>query len=563
MANEKNIRIGDVLIQAGYINEDELQEALEYQKKNKGVRIGEALIKLGFITENQQLEALSSRLGKRYVKLERVAVQTEAVALIPKLLARKYHMLAVQSKDNNLVLVVNDPLDYYGIEDIRQVTGMNLEIWLAELKPLDQAIEYYYSEIEAKKAASSANQMAKGREQELEVEADETDSDAPVIRLLDNLLARAFSMNASDIHIEPFEERTSVRIRVDGQLLDYVVLQKSLHQNLIARVKILSLMDIAEKRLPQDGHFRTTILDHDVNIRTSVIPTVFGEKAVLRLLASGSTVADAEHFGMNREHFEQFSKMLEAPNGMIYITGPTGSGKTTTLYMALQKLSDRKVNIATIEDPVEQNIPRVNQCQVNTVAGLTFERGLRSLLRQDPDIIMVGETRDEETASISVRAAITGHLVFSTLHTNDAVSSIIRLVDMGVEPYMVANSLIGLVAQRLVRVVCPECGYWDEPTPQEQLFIGPKIRRVRRAPGCNSCSHTGYAGRRAIHEILCVDNTLRKMITERVSMEQMREYASGHLGMTSLKDEALKLVEDGTTTVEELKKVAYYCSWEA
>ena len=317
-------------------------------------------------------------------------------------------------------------------------------------------------------------------------------------------------------------------------------------------------MDIAEKRLPQDGHFRTRIANRDVNIRTSVIPTVFGEKAVLRLLASGNMVSDAETFGMNQAHFEQFSKMLEAPNGMIYITGPTGSGKTTTLYMALQKLSNRKVNIATIEDPVEWNIPRVNQCQVNAVAGLTFERGLRSLLRQDPDIIMVGETRDEETASISVRAAITGHLVFSTLHTNDAVSSIIRLIDMGVEPYMVANSLVGLVAQRLVRVVCPECGYWDEPTEQEKAFIGPKIKRVRRAHGCNSCSHTGYVGRRAIHEILCVDNQMRRMITQKTPMDELRSYATHYLGMESLTDEALKLVADGITTVEELKKVAYY-----
>mgnify|MGYP001105280884 FL=1 len=558
MANEKNIRIGDVLLQAGYINQDELDEALEYQKNNKGIRLGEALIKLGFIKEHQQLEALSARLGQRYVKIDRVMVQTEAVAMIPVQLAKKYHMLAVQYKDNNLTIVLNDPLDYYGIEDIRQTTGMNLEIWLTELSPLNQAIEYYYSEIEAKKAASSANEMAREREQALEVNADEGDSDAPVIKLLDNLLARAFSMNASDIHIEPFEEKTSVRIRVDGQLLDYVVLQKSLHQNLIARVKILGQMDIAEKRLPQDGHFRTRIANRDVNIRTSVIPTVFGEKAVLRLLASGNMVADAETFGMNQAHFEQFSKMLEAPNGMIYITGPTGSGKTTTLYMALQKLSNRKVNIATIEDPVEWNIPRVNQCQVNTVAGLTFERGLRSLLRQDPDIIMVGETRDEETASISVRAAITGHLVFSTLHTNDAVSSIIRLIDMGVEPYMVANSLVGLVAQRLVRVVCPEWGYWDEPTEQEKAFIGPKIKRVRRAQGCNSCSHTGYAGRRAIHEILCVDNQMRRMITQRTPMDELRSYATHYLGMESLTDEALKLVADGTTTVEELKKVAYY-----
>ena len=267
---------------------------------------------------------------------------------------------------------------------------------------------------------------------------------------------------------------------------------------------------------------------------------------------------DLIRFGAITEEAAEFLKVLVLSGYNIFVSGGTGSGKTTTLYMALQKLSNRKVNIATIEDPVEWNIPRVNQCQVNAVAGLTFERGLRSLLRQDPDIIMVGETRDEETASISVRAAITGHLVFSTLHTNDAVSSIIRLIDMGVEPYMVANSLVGLVAQRLVRVVCPECGYWDEPTEQEKAFIGPKITRVRRAQGCNSCSHTGYVGRRAIHEILCVDNQMRRMITQRTPMEELRSYATHYLGMESLTDEALKLVADGTTTVEELKKVAYY-----
>lgn len=559
MANERNLRIGDVLIQAGYITEEELMQALEYQKTHRDMRVGEALIELGFLTERQQLEALSSRLGQQYVRIDRISVQIEAVALIPRQLAQKYHMLAVQRQDNNLILAVNDPLNYYGIEDIRQVTGMNIQIWLSDLKPLDQAIAYYYSEIEARQAASSANQMAEEREQELaELEAEDGDSDAPVIRLLDNLLARAFSMNASDIHIEPFEEKTVIRIRVDGQLLDYVTLQKSLHQNLVARVKILGAMDIAEKRVPQDGHFRTGIMNRDVNVRVSVVPTVFGEKAVLRLLASAGTIADAETFGMKQEHYEQFARMLEAPNGMIYITGPTGSGKTTTLYLALQKLSDRKVNIATIEDPVERTIPRVNQCQVNPVAGLTFSRGLRSLLRQDPDIIMVGETRDEETASISVRAAITGHLVLSTLHTNDAVSSIIRLIDMGVEPYMAASSLVGLVAQRLVRVVCPECGYWDDPTHQEAMMLGPSVRRVRRARGCNSCNHTGYMGRRAIHEILCVDERLRKMITDRAPLEELRGYAHSVLHMSSLKEEAEKLVEQGVTTVEELRRVAYY-----
>lgn len=558
MANERNVRIGDVLIEEGYIVESQLRQALDYQKSHKGVRVGEALIELGIITEQQQQRALAKHLGLHYVEIPKITVQDEAVGLIPKQLAQKYHMLAVQQQDNNLTLVVNDPLNFYGIEDIRQVTGMNVSIWIADRVPLDNAINYYYSEIDARKAASSANQMAQEKTQEIEVE--EGDGDAPIIKLLSNLLVRAYNMNASDVHIEPFESKTSVRIRVDGQLIDYVTLQKSLHQNLIARIKILGALDIAEKRVPQDGHFRYRIMNEDVNIRVSVIPTVFGEKAVLRLLTSNSSIPDSEFFGMTKEHYEIFAKMLDAPNGIIYITGPTGSGKTTTLYMALQRMSGRKVNIATIEDPVERNLPRINQSQVNVVAGMTFESGLRSLLRQDPDIIMVGETRDAETASISVRAAITGHLVFSTLHTNDAVSSIIRLIDMGVEPYMVANSLIGLVAQRLVRVICPECGEWREPTDDERVFIGDNIKRVRHGRGCNTCNHTGYMGRRSIHEILNIDRNMRKMITARASMETLEEYAVTNLHMTTLKSEALKLVEEGVTTVEELKKVAYYVS---
>lgn len=556
MANERNIRIGDVLKSYGYINDIQLERALEYQKQNKGMRIGEALVELGFVTEKQKLEALAKRMDLQYVEIPRLTVQIEAVEMIPKQLAKRYQMLAVLRQDNNLTLVVNDPLDFYAIEDIRQITGMNIQLWLAEPAPLRSAINYYYSEVDARQAATSANQMAEEQVQELEVE--EGDGDAPIIKLLNNLIVRGYNLNASDIHVEPFEEKSSVRIRVDGQLLDYVTLQKSIHQNLIARIKILSSLDIAEKRLPQDGHFRHRVLNDDINIRVSVIPTVYGEKAVLRLLTSNSRIDRSENFGMNDSHYEEFCKMLEAPNGIIYITGPTGSGKTTTLYMALSRISNRKVNIATIEDPVERHLPRINQSQVNNVAGMTFERGLRSLLRQDPDIIMVGETRDSETAAISVRAAITGHLVFSTLHTNDAVTSIIRLIDMGVEPYLVANSLIGLVAQRLVRKICPQCGYWYEPTLDERLFIGGKIPKVRRGKGCNSCNQTGYSGRKAIHEILSVDHTMRKMITNRASMEELQEYAVNERHMTTLKEEALKLVEEGITTVEELKKVAFY-----
>jgi type IV pilus assembly protein PilB len=283
---------------------------------------------------------------------------------------------------------------------------------------------------------------------------------------------RAYNSNVSDIHIEPFEKHTSVRMRMDGVIVDFMTLQKNIHNSLIARIKILGDLDIAERRIPQDGHFKTNIDGTPVNVRVSVIPTVFGEKAVLRLLASAATIDHSGTFGMNDRNYQIVSNMLRSPNGIIYVTGPTGSGKSTTLYMILSELSQRAVNISTIEDPVEKNLPKLNQMQVNNTAGLTFEIGLRALLRQDPDVIMLGETRDAETASISVRAAITGHLVLSTLRTNDAASSVTRLIDMGIEPYMLANSLVGIIAQRLVRKVCPDCAEWGEPTEEENRIVG-------------------------------------------------------------------------------------------
>ncbi len=305
----------------------------------------------------------------------------------------------------------------------------------------------------------------------------------PFINLLNSLVERAIKSNASDIHIEPFDRETKVRMRIDGVILEYVSLQRNVHQPLIARIKIMANLDIAEKRIPQDGHFRVRTENGHVNIRVSIMPTVFGEKAVLRLLTSSGHLDHADQFGMDDESYRQFLPLLNCPNGIIYITGPTGSGKSTTLYMILEYLSHRMLNISTIEDPVEKNVSGINQTQVNPVAGLTFEAGLRALLRQDPDIIMVGETRDGETAEISVRAAITGHVVLSTLHTNDAASSIVRLGDMGVENYLIANSLVGMVAQRLMRKVCPNCSQEMDTTPEERKLLGEDVKKIHRGRG--------------------------------------------------------------------------------
>ncbi len=558
MRSNKNIRIGDVLKEFGYVTDDDISAALEYSKSHEGVRLGGALIELNIITEKQMLEALGRRLQYDVVNISDLSVDINAVETIPQPLAEKYCMMAYRVEDGVLYLLTNDPLNFYGLEDIRQVTGTDLKIELTEKQPLENAIQYYYSEVSAKKAADKAAKSNLAEDDIIEVNVEDADDDTPIINLLNSLVVRAYNSNVSDIHIEPFEKHTSVRMRMDGVIVDFMTLPKNIHNSLIARVKIIGDLDIAERRIPQDGHFKTNVEGTPINVRVSVIPTVFGEKAVLRLLASAATIDHSGTFGMNERNYQIVSQMLQSPNGIVYVTGPTGSGKSTTLYMILSELSQRAVNISTIEDPVEKNLPKLNQMQVNNTAGLTFEVGLRALLRQDPDIIMLGETRDAETASISVRAAITGHLVLSTLHTNDAASSVTRLIDMGIESYMLANSLVGIIAQRLVRKVCPDCGQWGEMTADEQRIVGKPLPRVMHKVGCKKCNGTGYRGRISIHEILPVDKTVRRMITNEDSAEDIKDYARKNLGMLTLKESCMELIESGMTTVEELVKVAYY-----
>ena len=556
--NNKNIRIGEVLQELGYITDEQVNQAIAYQKEHKGVRLGGALIAMGFITEKQMLEALANRLNLDFVNISDINIDVKAVELIPKMMAEKYCMLGYKIVDGVLWLLVNDPLNFYGIEDIRQVVGMELQIVLCEQAPLEKSIQYYYSEVSARLAAQKASASSTQTVENVEISIEDGDDDTPIINLFNNILLRAYNSNASDIHIEPFENQTVIRMRLDGVIADFMTLQKNIHNSLIARIKILGDLDIAERRIPQDGHFRINIEGVNLNVRVSLIPTVFGEKAVLRLLASASNIDHMNTFGMTEHNYELVRRMLQSPNGIIYLTGPTGSGKSTTLYMILEELSRRNVNISTIEDPVEKNVARLNQMQVNNMAGLTFEVGLRALLRQDPDIIMVGETRDAETASISIRAAITGHLVLSTLHTNDAASSVVRLVDMGIEPYMIASSLVGIVAQRLVRKVCPMCGEWGPMTEEEAAIAGVRFPKVKHAKGCRHCNNTGYKGRISVHEILMVDKNVRKMITGRAAVEDIKQYAIETQGMSTLKQSALALVEDGTTTVDELLRVSYY-----
>lgn len=555
----QNIRIGDLLVELGYVNDQQISDAINYQRENKGVRMGGALIALGYISEAQMLEALGRRLDYQVINISDLAIDVKTVEMIPQPLAEKYCMLGYHIENGVYSLIVNDPLDFYGIEDIRQVVGMDIQIFLSEKAALENAIQYYYSEVSARKAAAKAAvSSSASADVPIEVSLADGDDDTPIINLFNSIILRAYNSNVSDIHIEPYEHQTSVRMRMDGVITDFMTLQKNVHNPLIARIKILGDLDIAERRVPQDGHFRIAIEGVNLNVRVSVIPTVFGEKAVLRLLANATSIDHSGTFGMTETNYELVKHMLQSPNGIIYMTGPTGSGKSTTLYMILEELSKRSVNISTIEDPVEKNLPKLNQMQVNNTAGLTFEVGLRALLRQDPDIIMVGETRDAETASISVRAAITGHLVLSTLHTNDAASSVIRLVDMGVEPYMIASSLVGIIAQRLVRKLCPFCSVWEPMTPDEEAIAGVSFPQIRHKRGCKQCNNTGYKGRISIHEILPVTKEIRSLISKGADTEEIKQYAINNLGMKTLKQSGLELVEQGITSVEELIKVSYY-----
>lgn len=563
----KNIRIGEVLKEYGYINDDQLQEALDWQANNKGKRLGEILMEMGFVNEKQILQAMAKRLELPLTDLPSRTLNIEAVRQIPKQMAQKYNLIATECGDGVLEVAMSDPLNFYAIEDVRQYTHQTVNVVLDIKANIDKAIDKYYAEVATKDVFRKMD-SASGPDTETDVlSLDSTDDgdDAPVVRALNNLLIQAYRAGASDVHIEPFRNHIQVRMRVDGVITEMVRFNTAIQMSLIARIKILAGMDIAERRLPQDGHFQMHLEGKEINTRVSVIPTVFGEKAVIRFLYTNAIVDSESTFGMTPENYEKFGKMLASPHGIIYITGPTGSGKTTTLYMVLEKVSQRAVNVSTIEDPVERNLPSVNQMQVNNVAGLTFESGLRALMRQDPDVIMVGETRDSETANISVRAAITGHQVFSTLHTNDAVSAVVRLRDMGVPSYMVANSVVGLVAQRLMRKVCPHCTEKYKASEAELEALGlptDSILMLKRGLGCSKCSNTGYRGRRSIHEMVVIDAPVRRMITKEADLSDIRAYLRKEQNFRSLRDEAAELVVNGVTSMEEYYKIAYYASEE-
>ena len=556
----KQLRLGEVLLEAGYISAEQLDEALGLQKSStEKKRLGAVLIDNNFITEDRLNTALAHRLNIKYVAMSDAPVDLDAVRLIPKAVASKHCLIAIANEHGVLRININDPLDYYAIEDVKLITHMQLDVQVCNRADIMRSISEAYSEIETKQAATGANETAGETDALGYVDISETADDTPIVTLLNSTLYKAHSAGASDVHIEPFDEHTLFRIRVDGLIVDYLSLSVSLHNSIVARIKILAGMDIAEKRAPQDGHFRAKLQDIEINVRVSSLPTVYGEKIVMRFMGQSGALDNAGTFGMEQDDYNKMINMLRVPHGVVYVTGPTGSGKTTTLYMIMEMLAKRNVNISTIEDPVERNLARINQTQINPLAGLTFDSGLRSILRQDPDIIMIGETRDSETASIGVRAALTGHLVMSSLHTNDSVSAIVRLLDMGVEDYLLANSLIGVVAQRLVKKICPFCVEEYRAEDSElRLLGGINVETLARGKGCHNCNNTGYKGRVAIHEIMTVDPTIRSFISRNAPTEEIYSYVRSNNKLKFLNESLRKMVAEKKTSMDELMKLTYF-----
>mgnify|MGYP003817174549 CR=1 FL=1 len=558
----KNIPLGQILVEAGLLTPDKLDEALRLQKE-KHVKLGDMLIELGYITEDQLIGALEKRLGVPVINLAEKAVTIEAIQLVPEETARRNTLVPVSVDGGVLTVATTDPLNYYAFGEIEMSTGLKVQPMLARKSEIAASIEKYYSQYQMASAASNVNaqfdvaQLEDLRGEDYDEMLDRVEQ-APVVRLVNTILSQAYKMRASDIHIEPGADNVRVRFRVDGDLIEAMLLNSTVHVSLVTRLKIMAGIDIAERRIPQDGRFTTDVNGAPLNVRVSTLPTVYGEKVVIRLLGDNTVkLMRLTELGMLESNYALFQRMIHSPNGIILMTGPTGSGKSTTIYAALTEINDPKVNIVTVEDPVEREIKNINQVQINNKAGLTFASGLRSILRQDPDIIMVGEIRDAETASIAARAAITGHLVLSTLHTNDAASSFLRLIDMGIEPYMVASSVIGVVAQRLVKLICPYCREEYTPTEAELAFFGPHDGvHFYHGKGCPRCNYTGYSGRTAVHEMLIVNQELRELILERAPSQRIVEAVKGQ-GFQSLKDNIALLVREGKTTTSELMRVTY------
>jgi len=556
-------RLGDILIDSGFLSQAELQEALEAQRADTNKkRLGEIIVEKGLLTELDILRAISSQYDLPIIDLQQVDIDQEATKVVTEQYCEENLIIPVAfdgpEDDKKLVVAIYDPLNILVTDDLRFRTGKDIVTLLAPKQQILSAIKMNYGKEVAKQAADDlASDLDIDDMKKLGDEITDEVNNAPVVKLVNSIIEFAIRANSSDIHIEPMEDRVRVRIRIDGVLQEIMSNPAAAKDAIITRIKILSGMNIAEKRIPQDGRVQTIINGKPVDMRVSVLPTVHGEKTVIRILAKNDANLNRKYLGISDHNNEMIDKIVKVPQGVCLISGPTGSGKTTTLYTLLSEKNTPETNIVTVEDPVEIQIPGLNQVQVNAKAGMTFASGLRSILRQDPDIILVGEIRDGETAEIAMRAAITGHLVFSTIHTNDAVSSINRLIDMGIEPFMVSTALIGVVAQRLVRRICTNCREEYTPGPDEVELLKLKPgQKLYRGAGCSECNEKGYKGRIAIHEVVIMTKAMRALLERRASEDEMRALAVSE-GTLMLADSAAQLVLEGITTVQEMSKVTY------
>jgi type IV pilus assembly protein PilB len=555
---KSNLKIGELLLHAGKISQDQLDEALMEQNHTNS-KLGEIIVEKGWLQPQEIVEALEFQLGFPRVDLSKFEININVATLIPENLVRKYKLIAIDKKNNRLILAMADPLNFIAIDDVKLYTKLDVEPCVAAITDIEKIIDKFYSGTIAKRVLDEFN------DNHLPVDIDDVEeeevaevSSAPIVRLLNSIIEQAIRTRASDIHIEPNQEDIRVRFRIDGDLTEIMILPKNNLSALITRIKIMGKMNIAEKRVPQDGRVEMKLNDKDVDMRISTLPTVYGEKTVLRLLDKSNFNFTKEGLGFSEKNLAILNKILGQPYGMILVTGPTGSGKSTTLYTILKELNVPQKNVITVEDPVEYKLKGVNQVQVNTKSGLTFAAGLRSILRQDPDTIMIGEIRDGETAEIAVRAAITGHLVLSTLHTNDSPSTVARLIDMGIEPYLVSSAVVGIISQRLVKLLCPKCKEKYEASYSEKKLAGIDVNenvRLYKSTGCNSCNQ-GYRGRAAVHEIMPINEGIRRLIDTGANTDKIREKALED-GMNTLFQSAVSLALMGQTSLEEALRVGF------
>nr|WP_312667301.1 ATPase, T2SS/T4P/T4SS family [Tissierella praeacuta] len=552
------MKLGELLLYAGKINEEQLKDALNIQKKS-GKKLGEVFVSENFVKEEDIIEVLEFQLGIPYVDLDKYEINLNVATIIPESIARRYELIAIDKREKLLLVAMVDPLNIFALDDIKLFVKCEIQPVISVRDKIIRNIDKFYSKETTKKVLEEFEDSFLPTNNE-EMEEDELleVTTAPVVKLLNSIIEQAVRERASDIHIEPYSEDIRVRFRIDGDLRQIMILSKSTLSPITTRIKIIGKMNIAEKRVPQDGRVEIKVNDKEIDMRISTLPTVYGEKTVIRLLDRSSFIFTKEALGFNKKGLETFDKILSQPYGMLLVTGPTGSGKTTTLYTILQELNQIEKNIITIEDPVEYKLNGINQVQVNTKAGLTFASGLRSVLRQDPDIVMVGEIRDGETAEIAVRAAITGHLVLSTLHTNDSPSTVARLIDMGIEPYLVSSAIIGVVSQRLIKLLCPKCKIKYEAGYLEKKILGIDEKEkltLYKAGGCSSCNN-GYRGRRAVHELMPINENIRQLIDQGTNIDELRKQAIKD-GMTTLLQSAATLAIIGDTSYEEVLRVGF------